>query len=56
MKNILAVLWREEEGQDLVEHAMLMALIALAVMTTMTSLGISFNTVFSAAADKIKGS
>lgn len=30
MKNILKRLWKEEEGQDLIEYVLLIALIALA--------------------------
>jgi len=31
LKNILTKLWREEEGQDLVEYVLLVALVALLV-------------------------
>lgn len=31
MRNLLRRLWREEEGQDLTEYALLLVLIALAV-------------------------
>jgi len=34
MKNIMTRLWKEEEGQDLVEYVLLVALIALLVAAT----------------------
>ena len=35
MKNFLRRLWREEEGQDLVEYALLVALVALGAVVEM---------------------
>jgi hypothetical protein len=32
MKNMLARLWKEEEGQDLTEYALLLVLVALAAI------------------------
>jgi pilus assembly protein Flp/PilA len=43
-------LWKEEEGQDLTEYALLLALIALAAIVTMKSLATAINAVFSNAA------
>ena len=40
-------LWKDEEGQDLTEYALLLVLIALAAITVMSSLGSSINVVFS---------
>lgn len=50
MKNFLKRLWREEEGQDLTEYALLLVLIALATVTTVTTLGKAVSDVFSNAA------
>jgi pilus assembly protein Flp/PilA len=50
MKNLLKRLWREEEGQDLTEYALLLVLIALAAVTTVTTLGNAVKDVFSNAA------
>jgi Flp pilus assembly pilin Flp len=36
--SILKALWREEDGQDLIEYALLMAFIALAAVTVLGSL------------------
>jgi pilus assembly protein Flp/PilA len=48
MKNLLLRLWKEEEGQDLVEYALLVALIALAAVAGMKSLATAINTTFTA--------
>jgi pilus assembly protein Flp/PilA len=46
MKNLLRRLWREEEGQDLIEYALLVALVALAAVTGMQGLANAINTEF----------
>jgi pilus assembly protein Flp/PilA len=46
MKNLLARLWREEEGQDLVEYALLVALVALAATAGMNTLATAINGAF----------
>ena len=47
MKNLMIRLWKEEEGQDLTEYALLLVLIALAAVTVMGTLGKAINNVFS---------
>ena len=47
MKEYLRKLWKEEEGQDLTEYALLLVLIALAAITVMSNLGSAINQVFS---------
>lgn len=37
-KKMYQILWKEEEGQDLVEYALLLVLIALAAITAITKL------------------
>jgi Flp pilus assembly pilin Flp len=46
MKNLLKRLWLEEEGQDLTEYALLLALIALGAITAMKSFALAINGVF----------
>lgn len=46
MKNVMKRLLTETDGQDLIEYALLAALIALAAITAMTSLGSAINTKF----------
>ena len=48
MKNLLKRLWKEEDGQDLIEYALLAALIALAAVVTMKTLASDISNVFSA--------
>ncbi len=43
MKNLIARFVREEEGQDLVEYAMLITFIALACVIGMQNLGTAIN-------------
>jgi len=47
MKNLLKRLWQEEQGQDLIEYALLIALIALAATVGMNSLATAINKEFS---------
>ena len=53
MKNFLVRLWKEEEGQDLTEYALLLVLIALAAIAVMSNLGSSINVVFSKGASTL---
>jgi pilus assembly protein Flp/PilA len=39
-------IWRSEEGQDLLEYGLLMALIAIVAIGAITSLGNTITTVF----------
>jgi Flp pilus assembly pilin Flp len=49
MKNFLIRLWREEEGQDLTEYALLLVLLTLAAIGSLTTLALAINSVFSSA-------
>jgi pilus assembly protein Flp/PilA len=55
MKNILKRLWKEEEGQDLIEYALLVALIALAAVAVFPPVAASINTVFGKANTCLSG-
>jgi Flp pilus assembly pilin Flp len=46
MNNILMRLWREEEGQDLLEYALLIVLIVLVAAAAINPLGASIAKVF----------
>jgi len=46
MKNLLKRLWHEDEGQDLIEYALLVALVALAAVAGMNSLAGAINNEF----------
>jgi pilus assembly protein Flp/PilA len=53
MRDYLLRLWKEEEGQDLTEYALLLVLIALAAIVVMSSLGSAVNAVFSRGASTL---
>ncbi len=49
MKNLFNRFVREEEGQDLIEYALLLGLIAVATVTAITTLAGTITTRFTAA-------
>ena len=49
MKIFLTRLWKEEEGQDLTEYALLLVLLSLAAVTSLSALAGAINGVFSKA-------
>jgi pilus assembly protein Flp/PilA len=53
MKGILKRLWKEEEGQDLTEYALLVVLIALAAITAMNTLAGAITNIFNNAASNL---
>lgn len=55
MKVLLKRLWSEEEGQDLTEYALLLALIALGAIGAMKTIATTINNVFSNAATNLSG-
>jgi len=46
MKNIMKRLWKEEEGQDLIEYALLVGLITLASVALFPTIGTAIHTIF----------
>jgi pilus assembly protein Flp/PilA len=55
LMNRLQSFVRDEQGQDLVEYAMLVALIALICVAGVTAAGTSVNSVFAGVSTKILG-
>jgi pilus assembly protein Flp/PilA len=53
MKNLLMRLWKEEEGQDLVEYGLLVVLIALGAIVGMSTLAGAINGMFGKAASNL---
>ena len=53
MIDLIARLVREDEGQDLVEYALLLALIALAAITAMGLLGTAINSKYESATNTL---
>jgi len=53
MKNLMIRLWKEQEGQDLTEYALLLVLLSLAAIGTLGTLASAINSVFSTAASNL---
>jgi pilus assembly protein Flp/PilA len=47
MKNLMKRLWKEEDGQDLIEYALLIGLIALIGAAAFPAIGAKIATIFS---------
>jgi Flp pilus assembly pilin Flp len=53
MKNQLKILWREQNGQDLTEYALLLGLLALGAIASIGTIAKTINNVFANAASNI---
>jgi pilus assembly protein Flp/PilA len=53
MSQLLLRLWKEEEGQDLTEYALLLVLLSLAAIASLGTLATAINSVFNAAAQNL---
>ncbi|HEY2823250.1 MAG TPA: hypothetical protein VGJ06_19560 [Candidatus Acidoferrum sp.] len=56
MKNLLLRLWKEEEGQDLTEYALLLVLLTLAAVGSLSALATAVNSVFANASTHLQTS
>lgn len=54
MKRLFLRLWREDEGQDIAEYAVMLAVILVIVVGTIRLIGTNSNTVFSQVASSIQ--
>jgi Flp pilus assembly pilin Flp len=54
MKTILSKLWAEDQGQDIAEYAVMLAVILVIVVGTLRVIGSNANTVFSGVASSIQ--
>ena len=50
---VWAQIWREDNGQDLIEYALIVALIALAATVGMTAVAGKINAAFTSVGDKL---
>jgi Flp pilus assembly pilin Flp len=50
MKKLIQRLWKEEQGQDLTEYALLLVLLSLAAVSSLGTLAGAINNTFSKAA------
>jgi len=55
MKNLLLRLVREEDGQDLIEYALLAAFISLAAVAAITQLGTAINNIYTKISSTLDG-
>ena len=53
MINMLLTLIRDDQGQDLIEYALLAGFVSLATTAAVTSVGTSLNTVYGSVATKV---
>jgi len=53
MKNLLMKLWKEQEGQDLTEYALLLVLLSLAAIGALGTLAKAINGTFTNAAGNL---
>ncbi len=53
MTKFFSRLWKEEQGQDLVEYALLLVLISLAAITSMKALASAISTAFTNASNNL---
>ena len=53
MSQFLLRLWKEQEGQDLTEYALLLVLLSLAAIATLGTLASAINSVFNQAATNL---
>jgi len=54
MIHLVRKLWRDDEGQDIAEYAVMLAVILVLVVGTVRLIGSHANTVFSSAASAIQ--
>jgi len=54
MSNLLNRLWQDQEGQDIAEYAVMLAVILVLVVGTVRLIGTQSNTVFSNVASSIQ--
>jgi Flp pilus assembly pilin Flp len=53
MRNLLKHFWQDQNGQDLTEYALLLALLALGAITSIGTLSKMINNIFANAASNI---
>lgn len=54
MSSIWKQLWKQEDGQDIAEYAVMLAVILVIVIGTIRLIGTNANTIFSRAASNIQ--
>jgi Flp pilus assembly pilin Flp len=49
MRQLLNRMWQDDEGQDIAEYALMLAVILVIVITVVTAIGTNANSIFSKA-------
>jgi Flp pilus assembly pilin Flp len=53
MTKLLTQFWNNDEGQDIAEYALMLAVILVIVIATVATIGTNANTIFSKVADAL---
>ncbi len=53
MLNLLWRLWSEDDGQDIAEYALMLAVVLLIVLASVSAIGTNANTVFNSVASQL---
>jgi pilus assembly protein Flp/PilA len=56
MKNLVMRLWKEEDGQDMVEYGLLLTLIATVAVASMKTIGSVISNIFANASTNLSSS
>jgi len=56
MRGILGKLWEKDDGQDIAEYAVMLAVVMIVVLGTIRLIGSNSNSVFSSVSSSIAGS
>ncbi len=53
MRTTLSRIWKDDQGQDIAEYALMLTVILLIVVASVTAIGANANTVFNNVASKL---
>ncbi len=56
MRNMLLRVWNDDQGQDIAEYALMLAVILLIVVGAVTAIGTNANTIFNNVATQLTSS
>ncbi len=56
MGELIRKFWKDDEGQDVAEYALMLAVILLIVVAAVTSIGTNANTIFNSVSSRLTAS
>jgi pilus assembly protein Flp/PilA len=56
MLSILRSLWNDDQGQDIAEYGLMLAVVLLIVVAAVTAIGTNANTIFNSVASQLSAS